>query len=260
MLHLARRILLGALLVATRLLADTATEGVPPAQTDSTWQAREEAEVASRAFAAGDFLTAAESFGRAVALDPSQVGYAVLRARALGELVDRDDRSPANAARLRTVVSIYEELLAADPANEEYAQAVASLFGKIGDDSGRDAWLIRRARNSSLPPEIRSNALRASAETALAEAARHNEVGRREAAAALAVRARQRLGEAIAISPDSLACHALRLHGLELEIAIAREMRDTPRRSELEALLSRARRTADAVERARRTPERTDEY
>ena len=62
------------------------------------------------------------------------------------------------------------------------------------------------------------------------------------------------------ISPDSLACHALRLHGLELEVAIARERREAPRQAELEALLSRARRTADTVERARRTAARTDEY
>ncbi len=260
MLHLARPFLVGALLAATRLLAETPTDGAPPAQTDSTWRAREEAEAGSRAFAAGDFLAAAESFGRAVALDPSQVGYGVLRARALGELVDRDDRSPANTARLKTVVSIYDELLAADPANEEYAQAVASLYARIGDDSGRDAWLVRRARSSVLPAEIRSNALRASAETALAEAARDNDAGRREAAAALATRARQRLDEAILISPGSLACHALRLHGLQLEVAIARERRDAPRQAELEALLSRARRTADAVERAQRTAERTDEY
>ena len=260
MLHLARPFLLGVLLAAARILADTPTEGAPPAPTDSTWQAREEAEAGSRAFAAGDFLAAAESFGRAVALDPSQVGYGVLRARALGELVDRDDLSPANAARLRTVVAIYEELLAADPANEEYAQTVASLYRKIGDDSGRDAWLARRARSSVLPAEIRSNALRATAETALAEAARDNEGGRREAAATLAARARQRLDEAIAISPGSLACHALRLHGLELEVAIARARRDAPRRAELEALLSRARRTADVVERAQRATERTDEY
>lgn len=260
MLHLARPFLLGALLASARLLADTPTEGAPPAPTDSAWQAREEAESGSRAFAAGDWLTAAESFGRAVALDPSQVGYGVLRARALGELVGRDDLSPANVARLRTVVSIYEELLAADPANEEFAQSVASLYGKVGDAAGSDAWLLRRARNPALPAEIRVNALRTSAETALAEAARDNEGGLREAAAALAVRARQRLDEAIAISPGSLACHVLRLHGLELEVSIARARRDAERRSELEALLSRARSLAGTVERAQRTAEKTDEY
>ncbi|HYN41183.1 MAG TPA: hypothetical protein VE129_05360 [Thermoanaerobaculia bacterium] len=260
MLHLARLLLMGALFATRGLLADTQTEGASPAPTDSALQAREEAEAGSRAFASGDFLAAAESFGRAVALDPSQIGYGVLRARALGELVDRDDLSPANAARLKTVVSIYEELLSGDPANEEYAQAVASLLAKAGDAAGLDAWLLGRGRNRALPAEIRSSALRSSAETALAAAARDNEGGRREAAAALAARARQRLDEAIAISPGSLACHSLRLHGLELEVAIAREMSDTPRRSELEALLSRAQRAADAVERARRTAERTDEY
>jgi tetratricopeptide (TPR) repeat protein len=259
-LHLARPLLLGVLLAAAKLLADTPTEAVPPAPVDSTRQARDEAEAGSRAFAAGDYLEAAESFGRAVALDSSNSGYGVLRARALGELVDRDDASPANMARLRTVVSIYDELLAADPANEEYAQAVSSLLAKAGDAKGRDAWLIRRARDLALPAEIRSNALRASAETALAEAARDNEKGRREAAAALAARARQRLDDAIAISPGSPACHALRLHGLELEVAIARARRDSGRQAELEALLTRARRTAGAVERAQRTAERTDEY
>ncbi len=260
MLRLVRPFLLGSLLVATGLLAGAQTVGVPPAPADPALEAREEAEAGSRAFAAGDFLAAAESFGRAVGLDPSRIGYGVLRARALGELVDRDDSSPANLARLRTVVSIYEELLAADPENEEYAQAVATLFSKVGDAAGRDAWLLGRGRNPALPARIRSDALRASAETALAGAARDNEGRRRESAAGLAARARQRLDEALAISPGCLACHALRLHGLELEVAIARARKDAPRRSELEALLSRARRTADAVERAQRTPERTDEY
>ena len=223
-------------------------------------QAREEAEAGSRAFKAGEFLAAAESFGRAVALDPSQPAYGVLRARALGELIERDDLSPTNAARLRTVVSIYEELLSGDPANEEYAQAAASLLAKAGDAAGLDAWLLRRGRNRALPTEIRSSALRSSAEAALGKAARENDGGRQGAAASLAARARQRLDEAITISPDSLACHALRLHGLELEIAIARERGDAPRRTELEALLSRARRTADTVVHAHRTPEKTDEY
>ncbi len=260
MLRLARPLVLGALFAAARLFAGSPAEDAAPASTDPVLEAREEAGNGSRAFSTGDFLSAAECFGRAVALDPSQPGYAVLRARALGELVDRDDPSTVNAARLRTVVSIYEELLAADPANEEYAQAVASLFARAGDAAGRDAWLVRRGRNLALPARIRSNALRASAETALAGAARANVEERREAAAALAARARQRLDEAIAISPGSLACHALRLHGLELEVSIARARKDAPRRSELEALLARARRTADVALRAQRTVERTDEY
>lgn len=260
MLYFARPFLISLLVATTRLHADTPADRAPASPVDSASRAREEAATGSRAFSAGDFLSAAECFGRAVALDPSQPGYGVLRARALGELVDRDDASTANAARLRTVVSIYEGLLAADPANEEYAQAVATLFSKVGDAAGRDAWLLGRGRNTALPARIRSDALRASAETALAEAARDNEGGRRESAAALAARARQRLDEALAISPGSLTCLALRLHGLELEVAIARARKDAARRSELEALLSRARRTADAVERAQTAPERTDEY
>lgn len=258
--RLARPFLLGAALLAGGPLAAAPPEGSSPAREDSAREAREEAEAGSRAFEAGDFLAAAESFGRAFALDQSHAAYGVLRARALGELVDRDDLSPANAARLRTVVSIYEELLAADPANEEYAQAVASLLSKAGDAPGLDAWLLARGRNRALPVEVRSGALRASAETALAEAARDLPAGRREAAARLAARARQRLDEAIAIAPASLACHSLRIHGLGLEVAIAREARDAPRRAELEALLSRARRTASAVELARVSVARTDEY
>ncbi len=259
-LRLAGPFLLVALFASTGLLGGSPSDGVPPALESPAGLAREEAEAGSRAFTAGDFLAAAESFGRAVALDPSLPAYDVLRARALGELIEPDDLSPTNAARLRTIVSIYEELLSGDPANEEYAQAVASLLAKAGDAAGLDAWLLRRGRNRALPAEIRSSALRSSAEAALGKAARENDGGRQGAAATLAARARQRLDEAITISPDSLACHALRLHGLELEIAIARERGDAPRRAELEALLSRARRTAQAVERARRTAERTDEY
>jgi tetratricopeptide (TPR) repeat protein len=266
--RLVRPLLLGALLGAFpgtggNLAARPAdsSAGAQSAPEDPARQAREQAEAGSRAFAAGDFLRAAESFGRAVGLDPSQAGYGVLRARALGELVSPNDRSAANVARLRTVVEIYEELLAADPANEEYAQTVASLYSKVGDEAGRDAWLLGRARNRALPAKVRANALRASADTALAAASREDERGRRDAAAALAARARERLDEAVALSPDALACHALLLHGLELEVAIARTRRDAARQVTLQALLSRARRSADAaMGRARLTAATPGDY
>lgn len=251
---------LGALLSAAGLPGALPADDAPASSEAAARQAREEAEAGSRAFAAGEFLPAAESFGRAVGLDPSRTGYAVLRARALAELVDRNDASAGNGARLRTVVSIYENLLATDPANEEYAQAVASLLAKSGDTAGLEAWLLGRARNRALAPQIRSDALRASAENALGEAARSREEGRTDSAATHAARARARLDEAIVLSPGVPAYHALRLHGLELELALAGEAGDVSRRDALTSLLARSRRSADAVERASRKPEKTDEY
>jgi tetratricopeptide (TPR) repeat protein len=252
------RAFLPSVLLATGVLV---AEDPPSASDGPARQAREQAEAGSRAFAAGDFLTAAESFGRAVGLDPSHPGYGVLRARALGELVGRDDLSPSNRARLRTVVSIYEELLAADPANEEYAQSVAALHAKVGDGAGRDAWLLGRARTGALAPPIRAEALRAIADSALAEATRENERGRRAPAAALAAQAGERLDEALTLSPDALACHVLRVHGLELELAIARARKDAARQVRIKGLLSRAQRSADAAaERARLASARPDEY
>jgi hypothetical protein len=264
--RLARPLLFVALLAAAgsatggNLTSPVAAE--PPAAAEAAArQAREEAAAGSRAFAAGAWLAAAESFGRAAGLDPAQRGYAVLRARALGELVVRGDLSPENRSRLLTVVSIYEELLSADPANEEYAQSVSSLFAKAGDEEGRDAWLLRRARDGALPAEIRAAAFRAVAETALAGAARENASGRRETAAALAARARLQLDEALALFPDALACHALLLHGLELEVAIAGEWKDGLRQARFEALLAQARRSADAAaERARLAAVTPDDY
>lgn len=257
MRRLARPLLLAALLAAGGSAAARGADS--PA--DEARQAREEAAAGSRAFAAGDFLAAAESFGRAAGLDPAQRGYAVLRARALGELVARGSLSPANRSRLLTAVSVYEELLAADPANEEYAQSVASLYAKAGDEEGREAWLLRRARDGALPAASRTGALLASAETALAGAAREDAAGRLESAAALAARARLRLDEALALSPDALACHALLLHGLELEVAIAGERRDGLRQARFEALLAQARRNADAAaERARLATPTPDDY
>lgn len=260
MQRFVRPLVLGALLSAASLTGALPAGDAPAVSEAAALQAREEAEAGSRAFAAGEFLPAAECFGRAVGLDPSRKGYAVLRARALGELVVRDDGSAGNGARLRTVVSIYEELLASDPANAEYAQAVASLLAKSGDTAGLEAWLLGRARNRALAPEIRSDALRASAENALAQSVRSREERRTDSATTHASRARARLDEAIVLSPGVPAYHALRLHGLELEIALAGEAGDASRRAALESLLARSRRTADAVERASRKPEKTDEY
>jgi len=259
MLRIARPFTLGALLVvfsggtlAARGPAPiepprTAASEAPPPLEEAARRAREEAEAGSLAFGAGDFLAAGEHFGRAVALDPSRPAYGVLRARALAELVARDDASPENLARLKTVVTIYEELLATDPANEEYAQAVASLYAKVGDDAGREAWLLQRAGNHDVPAGIRADALRAAAEAALAAAVREQAAGRRGPAAALAARARVRLDEAVALAPDEPSLRALLLHVLELEVAIARQRKDAPQAARLGALLSRAKRGADAA-------------
>jgi hypothetical protein len=131
----------------------------------------------------------------------------------------------------------------------------------VGDGAGRDAWLLRRARTAALAPPIRAEALRATADSALAEATRENARGRRAPAAALAARARERLDEALSLSPDALACHALRVHGLELEVAIARARKDAARQVRIEGLLSRAQRSADAAaERARLSSAIPDDY
>lgn len=238
----------GRLAPSLLLCGFLATTGAPASgEEDVRSAAQLEAEAGSRAWVAGDFLGAAEAFGRAVGLDPSQAAYAALRARSLGELLVPDDPSPENLARLLTVVSIYDGLLAFDPANEEYAQAVPRLFEKVGDEAGREAWLRARAANSALPLPARAEALRAVAEPLLARAGAEKAAGRSDEAGRLSERARTCLDEAIGLFPGSVACHALRLHGLALEIALAREAEDDGRRARLEALQARAQRAADAA-------------
>ncbi len=212
--------------------------------------ARAEAEAGSRAWAAGELQKAAEAFGRAIALDPTRPSYSVLRARALGELLAEDDLSAPNRARLATVVGIWDELLAADPGNGEYAQAVPRLFERVGDRAGLERWLAARAANPALAPALRAAALRSAAEPFLGRASREAADGRHSEAARLAGLARARLEAALVLDPDSVATHALRVHALEVELAAARQGGDSARSSRLERLLVHARQSvARAAER-----------
>lgn len=218
-----------------------------------------EAEAGSRAWAKGELLKAAEAFGRAVGLDPTRPSYSVLRARALGELLAEGDLSAPNRARLATVVGIWDELLATDPENEEYAQAVPRLFERVGDEPGRERWLAARAANPMLAPALRAAALRSAAEPLLARASREAAAGRHVEAARLAGQARTRLDAALGLDADSVASHALRLHALALELAAARQAGESTRTSRLERLLVRAHETvARAAERDPELPSPDD--
>lgn len=243
----ARPALSAPLLLAALLLA-----AARPVRADEA-AARAEAEAGSRAFSAGELLKAAEAFGRAVALDPTRPAYSVLRARALGELLAENDLSVPNRARLATVVGIWDELLAADPGNEEYAQAVPRLFEKVGDEAGRERWLTTRAANRLLAPAVRAAALRSATEPLLSRAARARAAGRPAEAGRLAGRARERLEAALALDADAVASHALRLRALELELEAARSAGDAARKGRLEALRTVARKSAESA--AARHPE-----
>jgi hypothetical protein len=235
------RPLVHALLLAAALL------GAAPRAAADEAAARAEAEAGGRAFSAGDYLGAAEAFGRAAGLDPGRTAYAVLRARALGELLAPGDLSKENLARLATVVSIYDGLLAAEPGNEEYAQAVPRLFEKAGDEAGRERWLVARAANTTVASPARADALRAAAEPLVTRAASEASAGRPAEAARLAGLARDRLDAALAIDAGSLGAHALRLHAFDLEIEAARAEGDAGRRTRLEAQRRKARTAADAA-------------
>lgn len=238
---MSQRTLVRALLLAAALL------GAGRAARADEAAARAEAEAGSRAFSGGDYLAAAEAFGRAAGLDPRRPAYSALRARALGELLAPGDLSKENLARLATVVSIYDGLLAAEPGNEEYAQAVPRLFEKVGDEPGRERWLVARAAKPAVPSEARADALRAAAEPLVSRAASEASAGRPAEAARLAGLARVRLDAALAIDADSLGAHTLRLHALDLEIEAARAGGDAGRRARLEAQRTRARQAADAA-------------
>jgi len=241
-----------SILPAPLVLAALLLAAGRPARGDEA-AARAEAEAGSRAWAEGELLKAAEAFGRAVALDPTRPSYAVLRARALGELLAEDDLSAPNRARLATVVGIWDELLAADPGNEEYAQAVPRLFERVGDEAGRERWLASRAANPVLAPAVRAAALRSAAEPLLSRAAREQAAGRPEEAGRLAGRARARLEAALALDAGAVASHALRLRALDLEVEAAEGAGDAALRGRLARLRSAARKAA--ADAAARHPE-----
>lgn len=235
---LSRLALLGALLGTPALAQET-----PEARA-----AVAEAEAGARAFAEGDLAAAEARFARAAVLDPATPSYRKLRAASIARGVVPGNPSSENVELARRAAEAYREILAADGADEEAAQALLRLLDATGDRTARDAWLLSRSADPAVPAGRRAEALRLVADAELADARRELAARRPGEAARLAGRALSRLDGALALAPDAPALWGSRLQALELSLAAARARKDAEGAASAEARLASARKAAERAE------------
>lgn len=125
--------------------------GTPESQEANRQRARAELAEGTRLFSAREYAAAEKRFARSLELDPAQPAVPYLIARAIHAQYRPGDRTRENLDRVRKAIAAYHVVLAADPNQEEAWQAVALLYGEIGEESRQREWILRRAANVSVP-------------------------------------------------------------------------------------------------------------
>lgn len=120
--------------------------------------ARQELNLGARAYRAGRYAEAEQRFRRALELDPSQKNASLFIARAVQQQFKPGDASPENVAAGERAVAAYQDILKADPANDDAYKAVVFLYGQMKNEQKVQELLLGRANDFSLPNERRAEA------------------------------------------------------------------------------------------------------
>ncbi|HEY0173252.1 MAG TPA: TonB family protein [Pyrinomonadaceae bacterium] len=120
--------------------------------------ARQETNLGARAYRAGRFAEAEQRFRRALELDPEGKNLRVFIARAVHQQFKPGDASPENVAAGERAVAAYQDVLKADPANDDAYKAVVFLYGQMKNEQKVQELLLGRANDFSATNERRSEA------------------------------------------------------------------------------------------------------
>lgn len=105
----------------------------------------------AKAYRAGEFAEAEEKFRAAYELDPTQKNAPLFIARSVQQQYKPGVQTPENLAVGERAVSAYQEILNANPANEDAYKAIVFLYGQMKRDEKVNELLMQRA--SSGPNE-----------------------------------------------------------------------------------------------------------
>lgn len=129
-----------------------------PAQTETT-PARAELNEGARAYKDGRFADAEQHFRRALELDPTQKNAQLFIARAVQQQYRPGDASAENVAAGERAVAAYQDVLNADPRNDDAFNQIVSLYGQMKRDDRVLEVLNERAEDPSVPDEKRARVL-----------------------------------------------------------------------------------------------------
>lgn len=131
---------------------------VTPAQAAAV-HAKAELNEGARAYKEGRFADAEQHFRRAYELDPAQKNAPLFIARAVQQQYKPGDASPENVATGERAVAAYQDILNADPANEDAFKAIVFIYGQMKRDDKVVETLTQRADDPSVPNDKRAQVL-----------------------------------------------------------------------------------------------------
>lgn len=143
---------------AGRTDVGSAQVNAAPAQADAA-PARVELNEGTKAFKEGRFADAEQHFRRALELDPTQKNASLFMARAVQQQYKPGDANPENIAAGERAVAAYQEILNADPQNDEAFKAILSIYGQMNREDKVDETMNMRANDPSVPEEKRAQIL-----------------------------------------------------------------------------------------------------
>jgi TonB family protein len=120
--------------------------------------AQKEVNLGSRAYRAGRYAEAERHFRRALELDPDGKGLRLFIARAARRQFNPDNTSPENTAAGERAAAAYQDILKADPANDDAYRAVVFLYERMRNEQKVRELALGRANDFSLPNERRAEA------------------------------------------------------------------------------------------------------
>lgn len=110
----------------------------------------------AKAYRAGDYKLAEEKFKHSYEMDPTQKNAPTLIARAIMQQYKPGVEKPENIARAQSALEQYQQILTADPNNEEAFNAIVYLYRQMKNEDKEREWLVQRASLDSVPKEKRA--------------------------------------------------------------------------------------------------------
>lgn len=113
---------------------------------------------AARAYRDRRYVEAEQYSRRSAELDPDNKTAPMFIARSVHAQYRPGVQQPENIAKAQEAIQAYQEILAANPQNDEAYKAIAYLYEAINEDAKLRDWILARANNEAAEPDKRAQA------------------------------------------------------------------------------------------------------
>ena len=151
-------VVVGALLVLLSSTPSAFSQKVSVPRTPAQEQASLELNAAAASYREGNFLEAQRHSEKALEIDPENQSAPFFIARCIHAHYKPGDATPENQNKARDAIVAYQRILSKLPNDEESYKAIAYLYGALKEDQLLFDWVLKRAADTSVAADKRSEA------------------------------------------------------------------------------------------------------